>query len=80
MSDASPSSSSIEETVSDAQSYNQILRDFALSHLDSVADEVGRRSGDDLGELQEQVRRAQYELKVVESMLATRIEEGDDDE
>lgn len=81
MSDASPTPLPRVENVSDAQAYNQILRDFALGHLDSVADEVGRsvrRSNDDLDELQDQVRRAQYELMVVEAMLATRMEVDDE--
>jgi hypothetical protein len=80
MMDASPNSPRNGEYVSDAQQYNQILRDIAVSQTDQVADYIGHyQLPDDLDGIEERVRSARLQLKLVEAMLATRREVADDE-
>jgi len=75
--DTSPSG----ENVSEAQAYNQILREIAVSQTDQIADHIGHyQLPDDLDGIEERVRSARLQLELVETMLATRREVVDDDE
>lgn len=76
MTDASPSSPRNGETVSEAQQYDQILRQIVEGQCDQVSDRLGRhRLPNDLEGIESEVRAARLQLELVEEMLATRREE-----
>jgi hypothetical protein len=80
MTDASPTSTPSVENVTEAQQYNQILRDIAVSQTDQIADYIGHyQLPDDLDGIEERVRSARLQLELVEAMLATRREVADDE-
>jgi hypothetical protein len=68
-------------SVTDAQEYDQILRETAESQLDQVSDRLGRhRLPNDLEGIESEVRAARLQLELVEEMIGTRREELNDDE
>jgi hypothetical protein len=79
---ASPNSPRSGEYVSDAQEYNQVLVDETTSIVDRVAEGylLRRKLPNNPEEIEATVRRARFELELVEQMLATRREVVDDDE
>jgi len=79
--DASKSTPPSGENVTDAQEYDQILRETVESQCDQVSDRLGRhRLPNDLEGIESEVRAARLQLELVEAMIGTRREELNDDE
>lgn len=79
--DASKPTHPSGENVTDAQLYDQILSDTVRAQIDSICDQIGRHElPNDLEGMEKTIRRARLQLELVESMIATRREELNDDE